>query len=179
MVLGRLIRESRLKKGLSLGQLASAVGRSSSSVRRWERGEVAPALGILSELARVLDLDESDLRRLRPIPPTESTSASTPHLGPDPGSTPQQAAAVAEDVAGEVATTAFPKALVVGETSRPGGLLRDLWNTAVRRRDSWIGWVRGVMTAVALIAMAVVFVWALRELLAALGDVLDSFGTGA
>ncbi|KAA3636310.1 MAG: XRE family transcriptional regulator, partial [Armatimonadetes bacterium] len=49
--LGRFIRESRLKKGMSLGQLAASIGRSSSSVRRWERDEVAPAITVMPALA--------------------------------------------------------------------------------------------------------------------------------
>ena len=40
--MGRFIRESRLQQGMSLGQLAASIGRSPSSVRRWERDEVAP-----------------------------------------------------------------------------------------------------------------------------------------
>ena len=49
--MGRTIREARLARGRSLSQLAAAVGRSSSSVRRWERDEVPPAIGIIDELA--------------------------------------------------------------------------------------------------------------------------------
>ncbi len=173
MVLGRLIRESRLKKGMSLGQLASAVGRSSSSVRRWERGEVAPAIGILPDLARVLDLAESDLHQLRPTSGTDSVP------DPDPGGTQPDDVAPASNGASNFATSSFPEALAVGESSRPSGLLGDLWKAVFGSRELWIGWARGVMTAVALIAMAVALVWALRELLTALGDVIDSFGTGA
>ncbi|MDJ0790940.1 MAG: helix-turn-helix transcriptional regulator, partial [Acidimicrobiia bacterium] len=71
--LGRLIRESRLRKGMSLAQLAAAVGRSSSSVRRWERGEVPPAKAIVGDLAAALDLEVSDLDALRPVAPSPET----------------------------------------------------------------------------------------------------------
>ena len=78
VALGRLIRESRLKQGMSLGQLAAAVGRSSSSVRRWERGEVPPAAGIIDDLASALDIDADELRRLRPQPVTAVAQAPSP-----------------------------------------------------------------------------------------------------
>jgi len=65
--LGATIREARLKKGMSLGQLASAVGRSSSSVRRWERGEVAPAATVLSKLQAILEIEPAVLNAPMPV----------------------------------------------------------------------------------------------------------------
>ena len=55
--LGELIREKRLGRGLSLGQLASAVGTTAGGVRRWERGEEVPASDELAALADYLDID--------------------------------------------------------------------------------------------------------------------------
>jgi len=62
--LGALIRESRLAKGMSMGQLASAVGRTAASVRRWERDEVVPGADVVERLAAVLELDLDDLAAL-------------------------------------------------------------------------------------------------------------------
>jgi len=172
--LGMLIRESRLKRGMSLGQLASAVGRSSSSVRRWERGEVAPAIGIVPELARVLDLDESSLSELRRSQ-IESQDMESEQLGLGEGPT------TIEDAVVKVPTT---RSGPVQRPSDPGsdapsrGIVADLKHAVFGQKDSWIGWVRGILTVVVLIAMLVVLVWALGELASAFGDIWNSFETG-
>lgn len=173
--LGRLIRESRLKKGMSLGQLASAVGRSSSSVRRWERGEVAPAIGILPQLARVLNVDEVELRGMRPsASPTSAEPVGTTAAPPEREVTVENAV-----VNGGTGAVSDPRAgIVVDATARQSGIVGRLWHTIFRKKGSWIGWVRGLMTAIALIAMFVILVWALGELLAALGAIIDSFDAG-
>ncbi len=173
--LGRLIRESRLKKGMSLGQLASAVGRSSSSVRRWERGEVAPAFGILPQLAQVLDVDESELRRMRPsASPTPAVPVDTTAAESERESTVENAVVNG----GSGAVTDSRASGVVDTGARQSGFAGKLWHTIIRKRGSWIGWARGLMTAVVLIAMFVLLVWVLGELLAALGAIIDSFDAG-
>ncbi|GMQ98898.1 MAG: hypothetical protein BMS9Abin17_1431 [Acidimicrobiia bacterium] len=169
-----LIRESRLKQGMSLGQLASAVGRSSSSVRRWERGEVAPAIGIVPELARVLDLDESSLSELRPSQ-IEPQDRESEQLELDGRHT------TIEDVALKVpivdSGSASPSPDLANDA--PGrSIVADLKHAVFGQKDSWIGWARGILTAVALIAMLVILVWALGELASALADVWNSFETG-
>ncbi|MGB5531919.1 MAG: helix-turn-helix transcriptional regulator, partial [Acidimicrobiia bacterium] len=58
---GQAVRGARLARGMSMGQLATSVGRSTASVRRWERDEGVPAKGIIDELAAVLDLSDDDL----------------------------------------------------------------------------------------------------------------------
>ena len=40
---GQMVREARLERHLSMGQLAAAVDRSTASVRRWERDEGLPS----------------------------------------------------------------------------------------------------------------------------------------
>lgn len=61
MTPGQTIREARLAKGLSLGQLASAVGRTASSVRRWEKDEAYPTSAVLDQLSEMLDIERDVL----------------------------------------------------------------------------------------------------------------------
>lgn len=173
--LGRLIRESRLKQGMSLGQLASAVGRSSSSVRRWERGEVAPAIGIVPELARVLDIDEEALADLRPGPAevagqgpvSEKVESSDPV-------TIEDAVPVADPLPAESPGPVDGE----GDVGRPVGVVGDLREAVFGQKESWIGWARGLLTVFALLAMLVILIWALGGLFDALGEVWDSFDAG-
>ncbi len=174
VTLGRLIRESRLERGLSLGQLASKVGRSSSSVRRWERDEVPPAIGVMSDLAAALELDEEELQRLRPGS-VEATAAS-PASSEEPLT---RSTLEGETVSNGAVATHHPAEMgpdVVPKNG--GGVLSDLSRALLGSKSSWIGWVRGIMTTVVLIAMLFVFLWALGELFDALREVLDSFDVG-
>ena len=62
--LGRLIRERRLAKGLSLAQLAEAVGigpTSVSLVAAMEHGSIPPRLDVAERLAAVLEMDREPL----------------------------------------------------------------------------------------------------------------------
>jgi len=166
--LGRFIRESRLQCGMSLGQLAATVGRSSSSVRRWERDEVAPALTIMPVLAEALEIDVRELEVRRPAV-TDSDDTGQHIAGGESGSTIEQ------------------PVVVLDEQSQPPeqaphrsqvGFVGDLWNSMFDSKDSWIGWIRGALTAVFVIIMILVLVWAIGELFDALRDVWGSFGTG-
>ena len=190
MELGRLIRESRLKKGMSLAQLAAAVGRSSSSVRRWERGEVPPAKAIMGDLASALDLDESQLDELRPsssnhLPQSDGdaslgdgqvssegravrpdgrkhTTLEQPIVAPDAGALPPN---------GSPATTGPSP-----DSSRSSsGLVGDIVASYRAWTEDWSGWIRGGLTLALLIVMLVVLIWAIGELLDALGEIWDSF----
>jgi len=49
---GLLIREARLRAGLSQAELAERAGRERSHIARWERGEVEPAFATLQEILR-------------------------------------------------------------------------------------------------------------------------------
>ena len=190
MELGRLIRESRLKKGMSLAQLAAAVGRSSSSVRRWERGEVPPAKAIMGDLASALDLDESQLDELRPSSsnqqsqpdgdgsPRESqvssqglavhpdgrkhTTLEQPIVAPDAGAVPSNGAASSTEPSPDSSRSS-------------SGLVGDIVASYRSWTEDWSGWIRGGLTLALLIVMLVVFIWAIGELLGALGEIWDSF----
>lgn len=64
--LGETIRDRRLALGYSLGQLATKVSKTASSIRAWERGEAFPSEEESAALANALDLDPSLLVRLLP-----------------------------------------------------------------------------------------------------------------
>lgn len=57
MMAARLIKEARLRAGLSQHELAVRAGRKPSAIGRWERGEVSPSFETVAELIRACDLD--------------------------------------------------------------------------------------------------------------------------
>lgn len=57
MVSGILLREARLRAGLSQAELAKRAGKARSAIGRWERGEVQPSFETLRELVRACGLD--------------------------------------------------------------------------------------------------------------------------
>jgi transcriptional regulator with XRE-family HTH domain len=167
--MGRAIREARLQKGMSLGQLAAAVGRSSSSVRRWERGEVPPAIGVVDQLADVLDLDPDALKALRPAVEDEVAvaeavpDATEPRIKPTTLEQPAAAPSTPETSASPPGSRGF-----LGDTA---AALREM-------TSDWSGWIRGVLTFVVLVLMVIVLVWALGQLFDALRAIWDSFDAG-
>ena len=52
-----LIREARLRAGLTQTELARRAGRDRSVVARWEQGAVAPSVETLVELVRACGFD--------------------------------------------------------------------------------------------------------------------------
>jgi transcriptional regulator with XRE-family HTH domain len=52
-----LIREARLRAGLTQAELAERAGRDRSVVARWEQGVVAPSVETLIELVRACGFD--------------------------------------------------------------------------------------------------------------------------
>jgi transcriptional regulator with XRE-family HTH domain len=57
VVSGDLLREARLRAGLSQAELARRAGKPTSVIGRWERGEVRPSLETLRELIRAAGLE--------------------------------------------------------------------------------------------------------------------------
>ena len=57
MISGDLLREARLRAGLSQAELARRAGKPISVIGRWERGEVKPSLETLRELIRATGLE--------------------------------------------------------------------------------------------------------------------------
>jgi transcriptional regulator with XRE-family HTH domain len=52
-----LMREARLRAGLTQAELAERSGRDRAAIARWERGGVAPSLETLIELLRACNFD--------------------------------------------------------------------------------------------------------------------------
>ena len=59
MVSGDLLREARLRAGLTQAELAQRAGTARSQVSRYERAEVLPSLETLRRLIRLCGLDLS------------------------------------------------------------------------------------------------------------------------
>jgi transcriptional regulator with XRE-family HTH domain len=59
MVSGDLVREARLRAGLTQAELGSRVGKPQSVIARWERGDVLPSLETLRQVVRGCGLDLS------------------------------------------------------------------------------------------------------------------------
>jgi transcriptional regulator with XRE-family HTH domain len=57
MISGDLLREARLRAGLSQAELARRACKATSVIGRWERGEVRPSLETLSEVIRAAGLE--------------------------------------------------------------------------------------------------------------------------
>ena len=57
MDFGRLIKELRVKSGISQRELGERVGTTQSAIARLEAGGVVPTLGTLQKLAEALDRD--------------------------------------------------------------------------------------------------------------------------
>jgi transcriptional regulator with XRE-family HTH domain len=56
---GSLIREARLRAGLSQTELGERVGKDRAQIARWERDAVAPSLDTLIELLQACGFDLS------------------------------------------------------------------------------------------------------------------------
>jgi transcriptional regulator with XRE-family HTH domain len=57
MISADLLREARLRAGLTQAELGRRVGRSQTQIARWERGDVKPSLETLRELIRACGLE--------------------------------------------------------------------------------------------------------------------------
>jgi transcriptional regulator with XRE-family HTH domain len=57
MVSADLLKEARLRAGLTQEQLGRRVGRSQSAIARWESGRVQPSLETLRDLIRACRLE--------------------------------------------------------------------------------------------------------------------------
>lgn len=178
LAMGRTIREARLAKGMSLGQLAAAVGRSSASVRRWERGEVAPAIGIIDELAQVLDLDADELRSHRPssTEPAKGGDAAASSFSEVDRGTHDGPSTVEQDPV-PASTPAADPPTTTAATSR--GVVGDALAAMRAASSSWSGWIRAALTVVVLLMMVLILIWAVGQLAAGLSEIWDSFDTGS
>lgn len=58
---GKLIRECRIQKNYTQSELGDLVGVSNKAVSRWENGESFPDVGVLENLASILDVNIQDI----------------------------------------------------------------------------------------------------------------------
>lgn len=253
--LGRLIKRRRSELGLTQAQLAEQVGRTGTTVRRWERGEAMPGTDVLEDLATALRVspqlldaaataprphdeapaDQPPVAAKQPSAPPKQPSASptTPQArpatpvtpAPPPKAQPQErppifpprsvtpterhrlvvppepdpdeqptvaapapVAAAVPSVEAQVAPMPVktPRtAAIEAEAVAPPSPRRSIlpW----RRRDAapsylddqrqrWRYWLRYALTAIVLLIGFLVLIWALGELVEALGDVWSLFG---
>jgi transcriptional regulator with XRE-family HTH domain len=75
VISGTLLKEARLRAGLSQAELARRAGKPTSVIGRWERSEVKPSLETLRELIRACGL-ELDFR-LRPYDDSQDGAIET------------------------------------------------------------------------------------------------------
>ena len=173
--LGITIRKARLDKSMSLGQLASAVGRSSSSVRRWERGEVAPAASVRPKLAAILEIDPKLLEDGASSSREDSIGVIGGSGGEDGRVSTVEQPAIGASGSGEIGSPLPPESSSTSQGRFRGGT----WVSFTHRDRGWVGWVRGLLTVAALVGMLFVMLWAVSELFDAFGAVLDSFNVGS
>jgi transcriptional regulator with XRE-family HTH domain len=57
MISADLLKEARLRAGITQAELGRRVQRSQSQIARWERGDVKPSLETLRELIRACGLE--------------------------------------------------------------------------------------------------------------------------
>src|SRR5580658_11103197 len=57
MISGALIREARLRAGLTQSELGSKIGKPQSVIARWERGDVVPSFETLRQVIRGCELE--------------------------------------------------------------------------------------------------------------------------
>jgi transcriptional regulator with XRE-family HTH domain len=159
---GQAVREARLAKGMSMGQLAAAVERSTASVRRWERDQGVPAETVVQELIVVLNLDEAEAVALAAAPPP--VVAAVPQSD-EPSDATQATSAPLTNTA---RTT-------VQRSSGSSG-----WLSSLRDPEKpWLGYLRATLTIIVLLVLAWVLVWALSGFLDVIGDVWESLWVDA
>ena len=57
MVSGDLMKEARLRAGLTQSQLAERLGTAQSVIARWERDDVSPSLETVRQVVRACELE--------------------------------------------------------------------------------------------------------------------------
>src|SRR3954467_933405 len=75
---GSLIREARLRAGLSQGDLGQRTGKDRAQIARWERDDVSPPYETLRSLVRACGFDLSTELVVHGPPPGPVASARRP-----------------------------------------------------------------------------------------------------
>ncbi len=149
-------------------------------MRRWERGEVAPAASVLPKLAAILEIDDGSVGDDDHLATGESQGEPSEGERAEPNGGDGRVATVEQP---EVVAT-DPPGVEHGAPSQPmtstgGGIFTDVWRVLTRGGQGWAAWIRGLLTAGVLVVMLFVMIWALGELFDALAAVLDSFDVGS
>jgi len=63
---GQLLREARLRAGLTQAELEERSGKDRASIARWERDDVSPAFETLRDLLRACEFDLALVPFVRP-----------------------------------------------------------------------------------------------------------------
>ena len=199
---GQIVREARLERHLSMGQLAAAVDHSTASVRRWERDDGLPTPDVVEALVDRLDLDpeevEEALSEVREDPdttPTDPTVERAVEQGDpidvvplsdvadavDAGSASDWKQPPIDDLPAPVPAVP-PVARQTVPTPWPTGSVPvavieqdQTFFQVLRDPDKpWLSYIRAALTIVALGALVWVLLWAFPEFLDALGETWDS-----
>ena len=175
---GQVVRAARLARGMSMGQLATAVERSTASVRRWERDEGVPAKSIVNHLATVLDLSDEDLALIeteRVDPATASSGTPPPatrHVDtPLPVTPPPRPARPGSSQPTQAAGSRVTGVVAVAEPAPKG--VKDWFAELYDPANPWLGYLRAALTVIVLIVLAWILVWGLAELFGAVGEIWD------
>lgn len=197
---GRLVRSRRTKLGMSQAKLAELVGRSTATIRSWERDGSRPNdAKVLETLSAILGIDEGELfeKAEVEVPPLEETSPTveqalaslTPpprrethaHLADDEVSPiPLQPVAVAPvqpEPARQYAAVSGPAFVAPPDPYVQTPLTPNVNDLSYIEDQSQrqMYRVRSLATLVAFVALVVAFIWALGEGIGALGTWWDDF----
>jgi len=177
---GQAVREARLAKGMSMGQLATSVERSTASVRRWERDEGVPARSIIDDLVAVLDLSDDEVALIASEPvqmatPAPATPApATPAPATPAPATPAPATPAPPSGPSQATQAAGSRVTGVVAANEPAptgvrGWFAELYDPT----NPWLGYLRAALTIIVLIVLAWILVWALAGLFNAVGEIWD------
>lgn len=193
------IRARRLELGMTQAQLAERVGRAPSTVGSWETGRSVPSdADVLETLTHVLDLDAIEAEDADPadtdpaerLPGTEAGGGEPLALEDEPDDAdtssgeptapPASSEGVTED---EPMQRTEPTTVVVAKSRRAASRLAGrLGRPAavatvqpVRTDVDPMYRVRAIATAVGVVVLGGVFLWAVGHLAEELGAILDAF----
>jgi transcriptional regulator with XRE-family HTH domain len=192
---GRTVRYRRTKLGLSQAKLGELVGRSTATVRSWERDQTRPNdPKVLSALAAILGISEGNLyeKAELELPMVEETSPTIEQAlatlsPPSPQPEPRDVIERAEPSTDGHARAAPARHLVAaGPTAGFVAPPDPYVQTPLTPNVSEVSYmedssqrqlyrVRNLATAVVFVALIAAFIWAVGEGLGALGNWWDDF----
>jgi transcriptional regulator with XRE-family HTH domain len=190
---GRMVRYRRTKLGLSQAKLGELVGRSTATVRSWERDQTRPNdPKVLSALAAILGISEGNLYQKAELelPMVEETSptieqalATLSPAQPEPRDVIERPGPSRDGHAkAEPARHLVAAGPTVGFVAPPDPYVQTPLTPNVSevsyvedKSQRQLYRVRNLATAVVFVALIVAFIWALGEGLGALGDWWNDF----